>query len=35
VVRSRGRDALQRVYQDTLAGRTRPQDGHVLSLWEK
>lgn len=34
VVRGRGRDALQRAYQDTLAGRARPQDGHVLSLWD-
>jgi Protein of unknown function (DUF2855) len=34
VVRSRGREALERVYADTLAGRTRPQDGHVLSLQE-
>ena len=32
VVRSRGREALERVYQDTLAGRTRAADGHVLSL---
>jgi hypothetical protein len=32
VVRSRGRDELARVYQDTLAGRTQPADGHVLSL---
>jgi hypothetical protein len=32
VVRSRGREALERVYQDTLAGRTRPADGHIVSL---
>ena len=32
VVRGSGRDALERVYQDTLAGRTRPADGHILSL---
>lgn len=32
VVRDSGRDALERVYRDTLAGRTRPADGHVLSL---
>jgi len=32
VVRSQGRDALERVYQDTLAGRTHPADGHILSL---
>jgi NADPH:quinone reductase-like Zn-dependent oxidoreductase len=35
VVRGRGRAALERTYQETLAGRTRPQDGHVLSLWEE
>lgn len=34
VVRGTGREALERVYQDTLAGRTQPQDGHVLSLWD-
>ncbi len=34
VVRASGSTALERVYQDTLAGRTRPQDGHVLSLWD-
>lgn len=32
VVRSQGREALARVYQDTLAGRTQPAEGHVLSL---
>jgi NADPH:quinone reductase-like Zn-dependent oxidoreductase len=32
VVRSSGRDALERVYQDTLAGRTQPADGHILSV---
>jgi hypothetical protein len=32
VVRSRGREALARVYQDTLAGRTDPADGQILSL---
>jgi hypothetical protein len=32
VVRSSGPDALLRVYQDTLAGRTDPADGHVVSL---
>jgi hypothetical protein len=32
VVRSRGREELARVYQDTLAGRTRPADGHVVAL---
>jgi NADPH:quinone reductase-like Zn-dependent oxidoreductase len=32
VVRSRGPEALERVYQDTLAGRTHPADGHIVSL---
>jgi hypothetical protein len=32
VVRSRGREGLERVYQDTLAGRTHPADGHIVSL---
>lgn len=32
VERHTGREALERVYRDTLAGRTRPADGHVLSL---
>ena len=27
-----GREALERVYQDTLAGRTLPSDGHIVSL---
>jgi len=34
VVRSRGRDALERVYRDTLAGRIPPRDGQILSLQE-
>ena len=32
VVRSSGREAVARVYQDTLAGRTHPADGQILSL---
>jgi len=32
VVRSHGREALERVYQETLAGRTDPADGQILSL---
>jgi hypothetical protein len=32
VVRGSGRDALALAYADTLAGRTHPADGHVLSL---
>ncbi len=34
VKRGRGREAVERVYEDTLAGRTEPQHGHVLSLWD-
>ncbi len=34
VQRGSGRDAVVRVYEDTLAGRTEPQHGHVLSLWD-
>jgi hypothetical protein len=34
VQRGYGRKAVARVYEDTLAGRTEPQDGHVLSLWD-
>jgi len=32
VERHTGREALARVYQDTLAGRTRPADGHIIKL---
>ncbi len=32
VVRSEGREALDRVYHDTLAGRVPPSDGQILSL---
>jgi hypothetical protein len=32
VVRDNGREALERVYQDTLVGRTDPAEGHILSL---
>jgi hypothetical protein len=31
VVRSQGREGLERVYQETLAGRTHPADGHIVS----
>ncbi len=34
VQRGSGRAAVERVYDDTLAGRTEPRDGHVLSLWD-
>jgi hypothetical protein len=32
VVRSNGREALERVYRETLAGRIDPADGHIASL---
>lgn len=35
VKRGNGREALSRVFEDTLAGRTRPAEGHVLSLWDE
>lgn len=34
VERASGRAAVERVYEETLAGRTEPQHGHVLSLWD-
>lgn len=33
VVRDHGRDAVERVYREVLEGATRPDQGHVLSLW--
>lgn len=34
VKRGYGRDAVLETYRDTLAGRTRPEHGRVLSLWD-
>ena len=34
VQRGAGREAVERVYEETLGGRTEPRHGHVLSLWE-
>ncbi len=34
VRRGYGRDALEHAYHETLAGRTLPSQGHVLSLWD-
>lgn len=34
VQRGYGREAVERTCHDTLAGRTRPAQGHVLSLWD-
>ncbi len=33
VVHHTGRDAVQLVYRDVLEGRSKPDQGHVLSLW--
>jgi hypothetical protein len=35
VVRGHGPLDVERVYRDTLEGRTRPDEGQVLSLWER
>ena len=34
VVRGRGPADVERVYRETLEGRAKPDEGHVLSLWE-
>jgi hypothetical protein len=34
VVEHRGPDAVRRAYLDTLGGRARPDEGHILSLFE-
>ncbi len=34
IVRGRGPSAVERVYVETLEGRSKPDEGHVLSLWE-
>ncbi len=34
VKRSIGQDAVERVYQDVLAGKAKPDEGHILSMWE-
>ena len=34
VRRGYGRDAVERVYLDTLDAKTQPSDGHVISLWD-
>lgn len=33
-VHSRGKVAVERIYLNTLAGRSKPNEGHVLSVWE-
>jgi hypothetical protein len=35
VVHGRGRAAVERVYLETLEGRSKPDEGHVLSLWDE
>jgi hypothetical protein len=34
VVHGRGQAAVERVYVETLEGRVKPDEGHVLSLWD-
>ncbi|HKK53453.1 MAG TPA: DUF2855 family protein [Myxococcota bacterium] len=34
IQRDSGRDAVARIYDDTLGGRVDPRHGHVLSLWD-
>ncbi len=33
-IHSRGKAAVEQIYLDTLAGRSKPNEGHVLSVWE-
>ena len=33
VVSGRGQAAVERVYLETVEGRTKPDEGHILSLW--
>jgi len=35
VSRGYGPEAVERVYKETLEGRAKPSEGHVLSLWEQ
>jgi hypothetical protein len=35
VVRGSGRAAVESVYRETLAGRAKPSEGHVISLWDE
>jgi hypothetical protein len=35
VVRGRGRDETERVYQTLLRGEAKPDEGHVLSMWDE
>jgi len=35
VVRSSGPADVERVYRDMLQGRTKPSEGHVLSMWKR
>ena len=34
VKREAGKEAVERAYQDVLAGKAKPDEGHVLSMWE-
>ena len=35
VVHGRGRSAVERVYLETVDGRSKPDEGHILSVWER
>ncbi|MCI0777359.1 MAG: DUF2855 domain-containing protein, partial [Chloroflexi bacterium] len=34
VKRDAGEEAIERVYREVLEGRARPDEGHVLSMWD-
>jgi len=35
VVRSYGTEQVEKIYREVLEGRARPNEGHVLSMWER
>lgn len=35
IARGYGQAAVERVYRDTLEGRAKPSEGHVISLWDR
>jgi len=35
IARGYGQAAVERAYRDTLEGRSKPNEGHVVSLWER
>jgi hypothetical protein len=34
IVHGKGKAAVQAVYRETLAGKAKPNEGHILSLWD-